>query len=147
MLGQRNRRRIPVVDDSTSGCTWDLPLHSPLQFPGRRFPENLECSHCCHLATKTGGCSHLPRSSIILGPWALHRPGSGGPANKAPSTCLSSRLHTGLTGTTETLGNRGKSTERAGWLDQGQTWTTCSPTGPSYLFPSRENLRSTVDRA
>lgn len=86
----------------------------------------------------TGGCSHLPCSSIILGPWALHRPGSGCPANKAPSTCLPSQLHTGLTGTTETLGNKGESTESAGWTDQGQTWTSPSPTGPSYLFPSRE---------
>lgn len=122
------------------------PLAHLYSFQGDSFQRTWNTYIAVTWQQGTGGCSHLPRSSIILGPWALHCPGSRCPANEAPSTCLPSQPHTGLTGTTETLGNRGKATESAGWMDQGQTWTTFSPMGPSCLFPSMETLRSRVDR-
>ena len=141
MLGQRGR--IPVVNDSTSVFIWILLLSSLLHsFQGDSFQRTWNTHVAVTWQPRTGSCSNLPRSFHHPGPsslaWALHSPGTGGPAREAPSTCFPLSHSQASQGQLRLLFMEVSPQKVLDGL-VGRTQTTSSPRGFSHLLPSMED--------
>ena len=79
MLGKRNRR-IPVVNDSISVPIWACPLAHLYTVSTVTVSRELGTFTLLSLDNHKLWLTICHVLSIILGPWALHCPGSGCPA-------------------------------------------------------------------